>query len=92
MKIVNFDEFEYSIECPTCGVVEPYSITKKVKLAFMNDHFDCVKNRDRSFKITIMSYPIIETACEFCKSSNGEYRYGVYVCGPCEVLLHKVKK
>lgn len=27
--------------------------------------------------------------CEFCGREQAEERYGIHVCGPCEVVLHK---
>lgn len=87
------------MECPLCeGSTTWHSGHKPTDEQiknFIQTHIDLHGDADMTgggFTLTAHVAPILSRSCEFCAQPGGEYRFGVYCCASCEVVLHKVKQ
>ena len=88
MKVERVETFNHLMKCEICtGSIQwgKYPTQEQMK-EFIQKHVDSCGATD------LVSFGIMSRPCEFCQAEGGEYRFGVYCCGACEVVLHRVKQ
>lgn len=95
MKVERVETFNHIMRCEICkgdsGAFSKWPSQSQMK-KFIQKHVDCWASDLISFGVESRAVAIMSKPCEFCQAEGGEYRFGVYCCGACEVVLHRVKQ
>lgn len=96
MKVERVETFNHVMRCEICKeemTSSHHPFTPQAMTDFIQDHVNLCKASDLvSFALESRMVGIMSKPCEFCQAEGGEYRFGVYCCGACEVVLHRVKQ
>jgi len=95
MKVERVEVFNHKMTCCICQGEKAFSKwpSQSQMKKFIQEHVDSCGATDLvSFGVESRAVAIMSRSCEFCQAEGGEYRWGVYCCGACEAVLHRVKQ
>ena len=95
MKVERVETFNHIMKCELCSGSKSWGKypTEAQMKEFIQKHVDSCGATDLvSFAVVSRAVAIMSKPCEFCGAVGAEYRWGVYCCGACETVLHRVKQ